>query len=129
MVEYYGWVKLCQSIDGEEEDNIGAIAELIRSRLKEIDFPERIMAFKAINGSYILNVSGHTNHISDDVHEVFDLFKFIGQNAIGSYGLLYFKNDEDAEIFNEFKVWRLAKGELKEFKDMLLSPCDPIIES
>ena len=129
MVEYYGWVKLCQSIDGEDEENIGAISEMVKNQLKKIDFPERILILQALNGSYILNVSGHTNHMSDDVYEMFDLFKFIGKNAVGSYGLLYFKNDEDTEAPNTFKVWRLSKGELKEFKDTLLSPCNPTIES
>jgi len=121
MVEYYGWLNLQQSLDGENESDILSISGAIKNRLKEISMSERISEFQAINGYFVLNISGITNHMSQDVLEVFDLYKFIASVAIGSYGLLYVKNEQETEDSAEFRVWRLAKGKFEELDQTLLS--------
>lgn len=56
------------------------------------------------------------------------MFYYVGEVAIGSYGLLYLYDDEDPIKDNSFKVYRLCKGKVVEFDDQLLSPFNPTIE-
>lgn len=51
-----------------------------------------------------------------------DIFKWAAENSTGSYGILYFFNDEDKVCHNEFQVFVLKRGKLIESKDYFLSP-------
>ena len=66
---------------------------------------------------YILR--GQHNHSGSPY--VIELFKWIGKVAPGSYGILYVYDAEDENYHNEFRVWRLCRGELKEYDDPFLS--------
>ncbi|BBO36121.1 Imm7 family immunity protein [Lacipirellula parvula] len=66
------------------------------------------------------------------------IMEWLAVNGTGSYGLLYLHDDEDDGVSkrygrggvdrtNEFRVWRLASGQLMEFDDPFLSPIVPLI--
>ena len=58
-----------------------------------------------------------------------DLFAGVGQDAPGSYGLLYIRDDEDPNgRVNEFQVLVMRRGKVTVHPDAFLSPCIPIIE-
>jgi hypothetical protein len=59
---------------------------------------------------------------------VIDLFKWIAAELPHSYGLLYAHDDEALGQENEFRVWRLARGEIEERPDPFLSPYIPTVE-
>ncbi len=128
MVEYYGWININQSVDGENEEDIRLTVKELEHQLHAIDFPERILTVKVINGNFVFNASGVCNHFSQDVEDVFEIYRVIAAKAPGSYGLLYIRNDEDRGRDNEFVVWRLARGAFSSFRDRYLSPCNPVIE-
>lgn len=48
--------------------------------------------------------------------------------AEGSYGLIYLYDDEAAGRENQFQVFSLSRGSVKEFSDFYLSPIVPTIE-
>jgi hypothetical protein len=74
---------------------------------------------------------------------VIDLFRRVATELPFSYGLLYVHDDEDSlwditdeqiarhgnNYDNEFRVWRLARGEFEERADPFLSPYIPTVES
>jgi hypothetical protein len=95
MVEYYGWISIHLSTDGEGEDNIDPVISEIQLSINQLSASNRILILKPINGTYVVNLSGITNHWTRDVDEAVALFRFIGEKAKGSYGLLYLHNDED----------------------------------
>ena len=129
MVEYHGWFSINESATGEQESNISNIISSIRSSIDNMVSRNRILVLEPINGQYFLHIAGFTNHKGQDVDEVFDLMKIISDNAKGSYGTLFFRDDEDREgKTNEFVVYKMARGEITTEKDILLSPCNPIIE-
>lgn len=69
------------------------------------------------------------NHKSFEAGEIIELFQFIADQAPGSYGLLYTRDDEDIEGYdNEFKVYVLARGTLRRQEDVWLSPFVPVVE-
>lgn len=127
MVEYHGWFSIHQSTDGESENEIIAIGEYIRELIEKVN-SSGILILKPINGTYVLHVAGITNHKSQDVTEVFEIIKSIAARALGTYGLLYMKDDEDqVGKDNEFTVYKVCRGKIEEAPDKLLSPCNPVI--
>ena len=56
------------------------------------------------------------------------MFRWVAQELPESYGLLYVHDDEADGQANEFRTWRLARGELREMDDPFLSPCIPTPE-
>ena len=129
MVEYHGWFSINESVTGEQESNIKNIIDLIKSSIDGIRSRNRILVLEPINGQYFLHIAGFTNHKGQDIDEVFNLMKLISDNAKGSYGTLFFRDDEDKEgKTNEFVVYKMARGEITAEKDILLSPCNPVIE-
>ncbi|WP_140921494.1 Imm7 family immunity protein [Limnobaculum xujianqingii] len=130
MIEYYGWVSLSDSTYESDENKMRLILDelslfILSHRMN--DAPGFIK-LNEVNGSNQLLVSGNTNHLSQDVIDVIELYNYIAKIAIGSYGLLYIRNDENSDASNEFEVFVLARGNLKKEKDHFLSPCIPVIE-
>lgn len=128
MVEYHGWININDNAYEADTETTEEIVKKLDKELKDIFFDGRIMDLRNINGSYILMTSGVTNHKSQDVFEVIDLFKHIAEKAPGSYGLLYINDDEDPNSNEDnFQVLKIAKGEWSIHKDTLLSPCSEVI--
>ncbi|MCH5688925.1 Imm7 family immunity protein [Niabella sp. W65] len=61
-----------------------------------------------------------------EIDEVLEMWEFIAKTAIGSYGVLYLRNDE-TDIYN-FTIYRIAKGKVEQLIDSMLSPTNSIIE-
>lgn len=58
---------------------------------------------------------------------MFKLYTKIGELAEGSYGLIYLYDEAEGRE-NQFQVFSLSKGSVKEFSDFYLSPIIPTIE-
>ena len=81
-----------------------------------------MLSLNAANGSYYLHIGGFTNRKGAEAAEIEALYQLIGEIAPGSYGLLYTRDDENLEGYdNEFRVKVLARGQLKEQSDPFLS--------
>ncbi|KAI9135575.1 Imm7 family immunity protein [Acaryochloris sp. CCMEE 5410] len=91
--------------------------------------PTNLVQFQRCNGCDSVSVAGQHNHRAD---YIVDLFVWIAKNAPGAYGILYIRDDEDskrgADYTNDFRVWKLCRGNLIETSDPFLSPCVPTIE-
>jgi hypothetical protein len=124
MIEYYGWLNISESLDGENEDNLLSIIEIIKSKFPEELKRSRMLELKAINGDYVLNCAGISNRRNSEIDFVLSLFQDIPKIAIGTYGLLYVRDSE----LNHFDVYKIARGEIIKLKDTLLTPCNPEIE-
>lgn len=130
MIEYYGWVSINDSTYENDDDEMSLILNKLFSYITEYK-TQNVSGFinvHKVNGSHQVLVSGNTNHLSQDIVDIFNLYEYIAKIAIGSYGLFYIRNDESLESFNEFEVFVLARGKIKKEKDPFLSPCIPIIE-
>lgn len=77
----------------------------------------------------VSNRTAEKNRIQKRAEEIINLYQFIADQAPGSYGLLYTRDDEDIEGYdNEFRVFVLARGIIQQKEDVLLSPFVPIVE-
>lgn len=129
MVEMHCWITFRDNyyIEEDEEDMDNTIM------LGQIDYKISLLSLedlsiKVKNGEHYIEYSLFSNHMAQDAKELLELFYYVGEVAIGSYGLLYLYDDEDPTKNNSFKVYRLCKGKVIEFDDQLLSPFNPTIE-
>lgn len=129
MIELHGWVTIRETYkaDFDEEENIDLLVKKIQDNIKKLSWfkPE----IKAQNGEYFIELSLYTNRMNPQTLEVLELYQNIGKIAEGSYGLIYLYNDEDMNgKENQFQVFSLARGIVKENTDPFLSPIIPTIE-
>lgn len=126
MVEVHGWITLRETYKLVEEENIEGILEKIQREIDSCAYPS--LQIKVNNGEYFIEFSRYANHRSGDVTDLLSLFETVGRIAEGSYGLLYMHDDEDREHYNDFVVYRLARGRVTVFQDSFLSPLIPVVE-
>ena len=126
MVEMHGWVTIRDTYKAVDIDNTEKVTKILEVEFKTINYlnPE----IKWINGECCLQLSLYSNHWNEECDEMLKIYRIIADKAEGSYGLLYVYNDEDRELYNEFIIYRLVRGEIEIFNDKLLSPFVPIIE-
>jgi hypothetical protein len=130
MFEYHGWVNVSTDPAEDDEDALDAVAEQVTQRAAEVDDDTGLVDARWINGTFQVHIAGLPNHRSS-ADDVVDLFRWIGSVAPGSYGLLYYWDDEDprgADHRNQFEVLVMTRGKVAEHPDGYLSPCMPTIE-
>ncbi len=134
MIEFHGWVVVRETYN-EEGDSKTLLKKilsqlndklaLLRSEVEDIE-----ISLLSKNGVYQISLFGAANHKGYTWEQVLILIKWIAENAIGSYGLIYMLNDEDItnENENKFIVLCLKKGKISILEDQYFSPLVPEIE-
>ncbi len=127
MIELHGWVTIRETYKVIfEEDNDNIFIDKIKKEIENLSwFKPQI---KALNGEWFLEFTIFANRKNPETEEVFQLYNRIGELAEGSYGLIYLYDDEAEGKENQFQVFSLSKGNIKEFSDSYLSPVIPTIE-
>jgi Immunity protein 7 len=133
MVEYHGWVTIqlsAQNVEIDDSDEKEAqVTSNIREYIAKVIAPTfTIMDIRQMNWQTYIWVAGNTNHRSQDIQDVFDLYAHISSVAPGSYGILYMHDDEEIGFENEFRVYVLIRRNLTAHKDPFLSPYFPVVE-
>lgn len=123
MVEIHGWITIRDDFKITETDKTEQVAKIIKQEVKKLN-----MDVKWMNGECYMQFVLYSNHWADDCDDIFDIYKTIAYKAKGSYGLLYIHDDDNAESYNEFIIYRLIRGKLEKFNDNLLSPFVPVVE-
>lgn len=129
MIELHGWITIRATYKAnfDEEENVDLLVKKIQNKIKKLSWFKSEV--KAQNGEWFMEFSLYTNRMNLQTLEVFELYQNIGKIAEGSYGLIYLYNDEDSNgKENQFQVFSLARGIVKENLDPFLSPIIPTIE-
>jgi len=127
MFEFHGWASIHYHTHGTNAFKQDACWDALATYVAEM--PTSFVRLQRYNGGDSLTIAGQHNHRNEYVIE---LFRWIAANAVGSYGLLYIRDDEDsvrgADFENCFRAWRLCRGALTEMDDPFLSPAIPVVE-
>jgi hypothetical protein len=124
VFEYHGWVTI-QATD-DETSLLERIVERVHRAVR--DFGEiDLVDLRWVNGVPVLHLGGLDKHGATMAPDLLDLFTRVGELAPGSYGLLHVWDDQDLQHDNEFRVHRMARGQVTEMADTLLSPVAPTI--
>jgi hypothetical protein len=125
MVEIHGWITLRYSDYHSEErlqnDFVYSFKSYLHSHHSWI-LSEGIGRFTSRNGLECFSIDVQHNHAGEPFY-LLELFAWVAKESSGSYGLLYFHDDEDEAYQNEFQVYVLKRGKLIKGKtDPFLSP-------
>jgi hypothetical protein len=124
MVEIHGWITLRYSdYHGEDDKQNNFVNRFKQFILQHCDWTldEQIGQLIDRNGMECFTLNVQHNHPGVPFYPL-DIFKWAAENSTGSYGMLYFYDDENEEFNNEFQVFILKRGQLTKAKDHFLSP-------
>jgi hypothetical protein len=128
MYEYHGWITVRETPENKDEERIEEIVSELREQIGRQNWEPGALELRAANGTYQIMAAGNHNRRPVEEYDPVRFFRYVGEKAPGSYGLLYVWDDEDPQFFNQFRVYVLARGTVAEREDPFLSPCVPVIE-
>lgn len=124
MIEIHAWLTLRYSdYDSEEQLQRKFIADFKGYLAQNHNWvlADSYGKFIDRNGLECFTLDVQHNHKGEPFYAL-DIFSWVAKESTGSYGLLYFHDEEDQEFFNEFQVCVLKRGKLTKSKDSFLSP-------
>lgn len=130
MFEFHGWATIRvpdPDLDVDHRHELERVAvERLREAIRAADDQFSLFDVRMTgNELIVLYAHGLRNH---RYKKVVELFRWVAKELPESYGLLYVHDDEVEGRENEFRTWRLARGELREMSDPFLSPRIPTLE-
>ncbi|QUL58087.1 hypothetical protein KDC22_08715 [Paenibacillus tritici] len=129
MYEFHGWATIHETTTEADAGNLDSIVKKIQRFISELNWSSGLLEVYPANGNYHLSVGGFLNRKTSEAEEVIKLYQFIADNSSGSYGVLYTRDDEDTEGYeNNFRVFVLARGNIQLKEDEFLSPFVPGVE-
>ena len=125
MFIFHGWADLP---DPDPDTGLGGMdLSRLAAKLEEFRRPGLFEAHLATGLNSSLNalwVAGCRNRRHPSV---LDLYQWLADESTTNYGLLYVNDGESAHE-NEFRIYRLCRGQVTEHADNLLSPIIPTVE-
>jgi hypothetical protein len=129
MFEFHGWIVIQVGVlpnspayDLREREALEFVRAAVADAQDEISLFDFVQAG---NGLDVVRINGLRNHRRD---EAITLFRRIAAKLPASYGLLHIHDPEAPVHDNAFRVFRMARGKVEEFEDLMLSPRFPTIE-
>ncbi len=133
MIELHGWLTVyptCPDEDRHPEIDEESIYRNVEMLVESSNL-QGIVKLGWRNGSCHLDTAYFSNHENEETSAILNLFRSIAETAEGSYGLVYYRNDENYgsnDYQNQFRVLVIKKGTCRWADDSFLSPCIPTIE-
>ncbi|WP_460582340.1 Imm7 family immunity protein [Hymenobacter arcticus] len=127
MVEVHGWITLrysdYHSEIVEQENFLYTFKQFLLKHCAWVLSDQEGQSGSLIsrNGLDCFTLNVQHNHPGSPFYPL-DIFTWVAENSTGSYGMLYFHDDEDAIHHNEFQVFVLKRGKLVKANDHFLSP-------
>ena len=127
MFEYHGWATIQATASGDDDAALlERLVERVRRAVRDAgEFDLVDLRWSA--GMPVLHFGGCDKHGGTLGPELLELFTRVGELAAGSYGLLHIWDDQDPEHDNEFRVYRMARGQVTEQSDVHLTPVAPTV--
>lgn len=129
ITEFHGWLTIRYTFENSEEallleeKKLPFLIKELEEQIESEYFAHTKLTVCKLIDEYHLSVSGFSWYY-DECSRVIELFKIIAKKAVGTYGLLYVNTEEE----NEFKIYRVCRGEVTQHRDSLLSPLIPVVE-
>lgn len=123
MIEAHGWITLRYSDYHSEDQPQNDFVYSFKSYLKQHYtwvLEEDAARLTNRNGLVSFSIDVRHNHPDEPFYPL-EIFTWVARHSTGSYGLLYFHDDEDTANHNTFQVYVLKRGQL------LKAPADPFL--
>ena len=134
MFEFHGWFSIHEAPYFIEDGKMNSLTTQLKNYVAALEWgsgENNLYAeVRQMNGDVRLYVGGNKNHRGVIGDEIDQLLEWTARIAPGSYGLLYWRDDEGdlpAGPYN-FQVKVMSRGEVVTRFDPFLSPFFPIVE-
>jgi hypothetical protein len=124
MIEVHGWITLRYSdYHSEETEQNDFVYKFKQFLHKHCDWvlDDQVGRITRRNGLDCFTLAVQHNHPGSPFYPL-DIFTWAAENSTGSYGMLYYHDDEDKTYHNEFQIIVLKRGKLVKVADAFLSP-------
>lgn len=130
MFTFHGWFVIAETTYDYDIGGLDTIITNLRILLSQTTWPSGFAEIRPLNGIYYLYMGGNTNRPLGYHATHTTILQYLAVHAPGSYGLLYWQDDEDDSPpgNNNFHVRVLARGKIEHRFDPFLSPAVPMIE-
>lgn len=129
MIELHDRLTIQETFENEDMLSHDETQVIMRSVEKVIEANTCGIELRYSNGTAFIDTLFCSNHRTHEVDEIIETYKNICEIAVGSYGMIYLRDDEDEKHFNEFQIYVFKKGQRTYQIDTNFSPCIPTIES
>ncbi|RJQ90642.1 immunity 7 family protein [Amycolatopsis panacis] len=127
MFEYHGWVTIATTASGDDDAALlERLVDRVHRTLRDAGTLD-LVDLRWSSGLPMLHLGGLDKHGGAISPELLETFARVGELAPGSYGLLHVWDDQDPECDNEFRVFRMARGQVTEQRDPHLTPVAPTV--
>ncbi|MFF0144555.1 immunity protein 7 of polymorphic toxin system [Amycolatopsis sulphurea] len=127
MFEYHGWVTIAATASGDDDAALlERLVDRVHRTLRDAGTLD-LVDLRWSSGLPMLHLGGLDKHGGAISPELLETFARVGELAPGSYGLLHVWDDQDPECDNEFRVFRMARGQVSEQRDPHLTPVAPTV--
>jgi len=133
MFIYNGWIRIAENTMEINDGHLEEIMIQLQDYIDKVRWQNAYIDLRAPNGFPVLSIQGCNNHkygnnTTGNVDSVLDVFKFVGEVAPGSYGLLFIEDDDEPGYQNACQVFVLKRGKLGQVRDPFFSPLIPTVE-
>ena len=128
MIELHGWLSISATYKDEDlipQSEVDSIKQSVKDIVSNSEYK---IDLQYVNGSAFINTLYCSNHRTHEIDAIVGIYRHISEVATGSYGLIYIRDDEDKNHYNEFQVYVFKRGKCIEKDDIDFSPCIPTIE-
>jgi hypothetical protein len=130
VFEYHGWLIIRAAPHETDTDyrDVHAAVDFLKD-LVEVDAgAPGLRDIRWVNGSPQYHFGGFRNRSDGVYRSALESVERVLERAPGSYGVIYYWDDEDPVHPNEFRVLVVRRGKITEHADTFLSPVVPTIE-
>ncbi len=130
MYQFHGWCTLRELGDEQDGDRQQLALDHVREFVESLKWANGFCELRPFNGMYFIHFGGFQNRPRQEASDLKKLFALIAREVTGSYGLMYWRDDEDLTPpgRDNWHVVVLARGIVIERFDPFLSPSVPFIE-
>ena len=129
MIELHGWMTISPTYKNEDlhtDIQEYKIIQDVKDYIKKLKY-NTIDRLRVRCGTYYIVADYYSNHKNEEVEEIICAFKTIAEIATGSYGVVYYMNDDDKKNYNDFMTMIIKRGTTDWKRDELLSPFMPTV--
>jgi hypothetical protein len=127
MIEIHCWITLryddYHSDDQAQQAFVAKFKDYLNQEHPDV-LSTRYGHLISYNGLECFSLHTQHNHRGTSFYPL-QILTWVAQNGKGSYGLLYYYDDEDGEVENAFQVHSLKRGKVAKQQDRFLSPYIP----
>lgn len=125
---WQGWISIQTDPNEEHFDELKKVIRELEIFMKPLQRANQLFEIKPFNLEQILFIAGSHNHDIGYSNSIVELLNKVAELAPASHGLVYVRWPEHPTLWNQYRVYKMARGKITIEDDPFFSPCSPVIE-